>query len=170
MKIITKDAEGRTNGYLIPIWNALEQPDMRPDQVYVTAIAPHCRKGPHLHKKRRGRFAVISGAVICWIRGKDGKYRRGDGSNIIEIAPGEAAALYNVGHDDALVINMPSPAWSKANPDDHPVNEWVDPEEWAVVTRSVPSCFLCKHPATEHDSGGCCRVNFCACQNFRGSE
>ena len=176
MKIVTQDSEGRVNGWLMPIWNALEQPELRPDQVYVTAIAPHCRKGPHLHMARVGRFFCVAGSVTVRMRTpKQPEYEYFDGKLTSDakaiIQPRIACALYNYGDTEALVLNLPSPAWSKENPDDHPVTDWKDPVDWPPRTQPpAPSCSSCKHAAIDHDSGGCCRVNFCSCQDFRRSE
>lgn len=135
MKIETKDSDGKVNGWLIPLWNALERPDLRPEQVYVTAIAPRSRKGPHLHMKREGRFYVISGEVLMRGRYADGSYGEavlGAGRVVKTFIAlcGNPCALYNYGDTEALVINMPSPAWSAEDPDDHPVTDWKDPEGW----------------------------------------
>lgn len=130
MKIETKDTEGRVNGWLCPVWSALDNPELRPDQVYLTAIAPHTRKGPHLHKVRRGCFMVISGSVTIWSRRRDGKYSESTGERLTVVPPGWACALYNHGDTEALVLNLPSPAWSKEQPDEWPVVDWKDPEGW----------------------------------------
>jgi hypothetical protein len=133
MKIETKDTAGNANGYLVPIWNALENPELRPEQVYLTAVAPHTRKGPHLHMKRSGCFICIKGNVKIVTRapgaigyvvaatGEHNQYRR------IVVKPGTAAAIYNSGDEEALVLNLPSPAWSAAEPDEWPVEDWYDP-------------------------------------------
>lgn len=76
-KIPTKGADGSENGYVVPIWNANEQPSLRPDQVYLTVVAPHLSKGPHLHKKRRGRFCCIKGNVRIVTRHKKRKCQGG---------------------------------------------------------------------------------------------
>ena len=41
---------------------------------------------------------------------------------------GASGIIY--GDTEALVLNMPSPAWSKEDPDDWPVLNWQDPEGW----------------------------------------
>jgi mannose-6-phosphate isomerase-like protein (cupin superfamily) len=130
MKIDPFDSTGKPNGCLVPIWNVNERPELRPDQVYLTVIAPRCRKGPHLHKVRRGCFAVLNGAVVVWIRRIDGTYYQADGGDLIIVHPGEACALYNFGDEPLFVLNMPSPAWSKDNPDDWPVYDWQDFPYW----------------------------------------
>lgn len=141
MKIPTKDTEGRDNGWICPVWNALEHPELRPEQVYVTAIAPRSRKGPHLHMKRRGLFFVISGKVVIMAvyPGVGVKHTTMEpGDNGVIVNSGAPCALYNYGDTEALVLNLPSPAWSKENPDDWPVEGWKDPEDWPPVIVPIP--------------------------------
>jgi mannose-6-phosphate isomerase-like protein (cupin superfamily) len=144
----TLDTEGRLNGWLMPIWNALDSPHLRPDQVYVTAIAPHSRKGPHLHMRRRGYFTVLIGEVtiVTVQRGtlssliggevdvpaESQKIYKASRGHKVLVLPGVPCALYNYGDTEALVLNMPSPAWSAEDQDDHPVTDWKDPEDWPV--------------------------------------
>ncbi len=142
MKIPTFDpATKQENGYVILCWNALEQAEERPDQVYVTAIKPGCHKGPHLHKVRCGRFICIKGNVRIetrhpaadvpamwspWLPLVKLTEFSGEqhGHRLIKVEPGVAACIYNDGPAEALVINMPTPAWSKEQPDEWPVEDW----------------------------------------------
>lgn len=131
-KIPTSDATGKPNGYVLPIWNANEQPELRPDQVYLTCVAAHTSKGPHLHMVRRGLFCCIKGNVRVVIRGTASSVEfyktHYSGENnchaLIPVPAGMAACLYNDSDEEALVINMPSPAWSKDAPDENPVENW----------------------------------------------
>jgi hypothetical protein len=144
MKIPTLDTEGRPNGYIITCWNANERPELRPDQVYVTAIAPRSRKGPHLHMRRRGVFLCISGSVKVRTR-RNGMFidrvlSPEDAFPQI-VLPGVPCALYNYGDTEALVLNMPSPAWSAEDPDDHPALDWKDPDDWPQPRKvTCPAC------------------------------
>ncbi len=52
--------------------------------------------------------------------GEDHQYR------MVLVPAGCAAAIYNDGPEEALVLNLPSPAWSAAEPDEWPVENWVD--------------------------------------------
>lgn len=129
MKLPTKDATGKPNGYVIPVWNVNEQPELRPDQVYVTAVAPLSQKGPHLHEIRRGLFCCIKGNVRVVTRWLDqySTHYSGDNYNhaLIEVPPGVEAAIYNDSEsEEALMLNMPNPAWSKDAPDEHEVLNW----------------------------------------------
>lgn len=121
MKIIpTKDAAGRPNGWLGLIWKASEEPELRPDQVYVTAIAPGCMKGPHLHHKARSVFRTIKGEVNILMADGDGGYSFRGKDAVIEA--GTPAALYNLGSEEALVLNLRSPEWTAD--DDHMPDNW----------------------------------------------
>jgi mannose-6-phosphate isomerase-like protein (cupin superfamily) len=132
MKIFTKDQAGRSNGYVLPLWSVLEYPEYRPDQVYVTAVAPLSRKGPHLHMKRRGMFFCVSGIVNIVMRTAFGTYvdrLLPDAKGYcgpVTVPPGVPCAIYNAYSTEALVINMPSPAWSAEDPDEWPVENWED--------------------------------------------
>ena len=134
MQIETKDATtGKLNGYLIPLWNCHEQ-DWRPDQVYVTVVEPACSKGPHLHKKRFGRFVCITGNVeIITRRAKhpetNGLYQRhlsGEDHDyaLIEVPAGVPAEICNIDSIPAVVLNMPTPAWRPDDQDEWPVEDW----------------------------------------------
>lgn len=125
--IPTLDSRGVANGYLLPIWNSLED-DWRPDQVYVTAVYPGAVKGPHLHLTRKGRFCCIHGAVWIVTRDAQGRYHQwptgSPNFTVVHVPAGMPAAIYNQSNETALVLNMPSPAWSPADPDEHPVVDW----------------------------------------------
>ena len=132
MRIETKDTEGRVNGVVFPLWNELTQPGLRPAQVYATTILPGMRKGPHLHMGRRGVFYCVQGKVHVR-KFAEGTYHDRiiePGDNPVFVGRGCPSAMYNVGHQTAIIVNMPNPAWSKETPDDHPVTEWEDPEDW----------------------------------------
>lgn len=132
-RIETKDANGDPNGYLIPLWNKWEDAWV-PDQVYLTVVAPHFSKGPHLHLQRRCRFKCVSGNVEIITREMKhpqtlGIYRNqwsGEDHDyaLVQVAPKIPVQLVN--HEDrpAFVINMPNPAWRPDNTDEWPVEEW----------------------------------------------
>ena len=128
-KIITKNEEGISNGWLVPIFNVHEciiDKKQHPHQVYLTVIAPQAVKGPHLHMKRWGLFTCIRGNAKIVVRTEDGyeEFHTGEKYNFatIQVPAGIPAALQNIGTEEAYVINMPSPAWHKDDQDDHPVS------------------------------------------------
>lgn len=126
-RIETKDAQGKPNGFVLPIWNALES-EYRPEQVYLTSVLPGTSKGPHLHKKREGRFCCVSGNCDVIVRSPNGVYiehlNLGTDNRIIRVPPGYAAQIVCRGDVEARVLNMPNPAWSKEDPDEWPVENW----------------------------------------------
>lgn len=130
MRIETHCADGKVNGFVVPIWNINEDPDLLPHQVYMTAVAPRSQKGPHLHMVRRGMFCCVSGSVRIVLRraASDIYYTDFSGEKydyrIVHVQPGEAACIYNDGDTEALLINMPSPAWRPDAQDEYPVEDW----------------------------------------------
>jgi dTDP-4-dehydrorhamnose 3,5-epimerase-like enzyme len=126
-RIPTKDGTGEPNGWLQAVWSAADPlPDgYRPDQVYVTAIAPGATKGPHLHKCRTGLFTCIAGSAFLRARLSDGVYTSVslDGQ-LVRVEPGIAAQLVNDTDSEAIIINMPSPSWQEHAPDEWPVEGW----------------------------------------------
>lgn len=127
--ILTKDAQGNPNGWVQPLWNSLTS-GYRPAQVYLTALYPGASKGPHLHLRRRGRFSCVQGEVLVVLR-YDKNYiaqRIYPGSEAQIVLPGVACELRNLRTDMiSLVVNMPRPAWSPDEPDEHPVEDWNPP-------------------------------------------
>ncbi len=83
---------------------------------------------------RRGLFVCLKGTVRIVKRDLHGFYSRIIGGEeiygLVIVAPGTPCAIYNYGDEEALVLNMPSPAWSKEEPDEWPVEGWQDPEDW----------------------------------------
>src|SRR2546423_15176087 len=128
-KIITKDAAGNVNGFLIPIFNVHDGfplPEQHPKQVYLTVVAPRKVKGPHLHFKRWGLFTCIAGnaKIILRNEGRYEEYLTGVDHQFrtVQVPAGVSAALQNIGDTDAYIVNMPSPAWHADDQDEHPVS------------------------------------------------
>jgi len=125
-KFVTKDCHGVVNGYLVPIYNRHDgffAPDREPQQVYLTVVAPHSSKGPHLHFIRTGCFTCIKGNVRIVVK-EDGHYREyysGESHDYasVEIPAGVPALLQNVEDVEAFVLNMPNPAWTPTMNDEH---------------------------------------------------
>ncbi len=125
-KFTTKDADGNANGYLVPVYNINEKfypAGEEPQQVYMTTVKPGTIKGPHLHYIRRGCFTCIKGNIRVVLRvegeyqvffsGEDYEYQS------IEIPKGIPAALQCLGDEEAMVLNMPFPAWTPEQNDEH---------------------------------------------------
>jgi len=126
--IPTKDQDGKPNGYVLPIWNNTTD-TYQPHQLYLTTINVGCAKGPHLHMRRAGRFVCIRGDIVVVTRTLHTytEQRSGDaaGYHIIDVPPGMACLLVNVGLSEALVLNTPNPAWRPDDQDDVPVIGWA---------------------------------------------
>lgn len=126
-RIPTKDADGNPNGYVTPIWNAAYD-SYRPEQAYITSVAPGCVKGPHLHHVRSGAFTVIRGTVLIVTR-VNGEYIElrcsADKPSTVYVSPGTPAAMYNMSGNEALILNMPTPPWKADDQDEHPVEGWT---------------------------------------------
>lgn len=128
-KIITRNKDGRANGWLVPILNvhgSVIVGEPHPQQVYLTVVAPGEVKGPHLHLKRWGLFNCIRGNVriVGWTEAGYEQYLSGEGQDFatIQVPAGVPAALQNVDDEEADVLNMPAPAWRADDHDEHPVS------------------------------------------------
>lgn len=126
---ITKNKEGRSNGWLVPIFNVHDgviAAEHHPQQVYLTVIAPREVKGPHLHLKRWGLFTCIRGNAKIVIRTAKGyeEYMTGVDYQFatVQVPAGIPAALQNIGYEEAFMLNMPAPAWHIDDQDEHPVS------------------------------------------------
>lgn len=127
-KISTRNSNGNSNGFLIPIYNVHDDfisEDHQPKQAYLTVCDVGAVKGPHLHLKRWGYFTCIKGniRVIVRINGVYEEYFSGENYDYttIEIPPGTPAAIQNIADEQSYVINTPSPAWHIDDQDEHSV-------------------------------------------------
>ncbi len=119
IKIITKDEQGRSNGFLIPIYNIndnFHDCGKEPQQVYLTVVKPNKKKGPHLHFVRTGFFTCIKGNIKIVVKKESGyhEYFSGDDYEYLSIIieTGIPTLIENIGNCDAYVLNLPSPAWT----------------------------------------------------------
>jgi dTDP-4-dehydrorhamnose 3,5-epimerase len=120
LKYTTKDKSGDINGFLIPIYNVNDKDipeNYTPKQVYLTTVGIGKIKGPHLHYKRDGFFTCIKGNVriILKIDGKYITYFSGENHEYLSIfiPKGIPAAIQNISDEEAFLLNMPNPAWTK---------------------------------------------------------
>lgn len=135
-RIKTQDAQGQPNGWVVPIWRA--DSGEKIEQVYLTVVFTGQSKGPHLHRKRCGRFTCIRGGVEIITRDQDGRYASvqltADQPSTVTVPPGIAAEIYCFTLEPAFLLNMPTPAWSAEDPDEWPVEDW-NPSD--VVTTMI---------------------------------
>lgn len=139
-RIATKDPRGNPNGFVVPLWHVDHGP--RIDQAYLTTVLPGAQKGPHCHMKRRGHYVCIRGAVLIVTRDPEGNYRSFEMSaetqehnRGLDIPPGTVSALYNLGDEEAWLLNMPSPPWRSDDQDEWPVNDWTYEPQLASAVR-----------------------------------
>tara|TARA_B100001057_G_scaffold440554_1_gene474536 strand:- start:48 stop:503 length:456 start_codon:yes stop_codon:yes gene_type:complete len=125
-KYITYDFDKSENGYLVPIYNINDgffEEGKEPQQVYLTVIKADKIKGPHLHYIRTGFFTCIKGDAKFVLKTDNGFEEFYSGENYdylsIEVPTGIPAALQNIGNEDALVLNMPNPAWTPDMDDEY---------------------------------------------------
>lgn len=128
-QVLTKNPDGRPNGFLVPIYNIHETPiaaEQRPQQVYLTVVSPGGVKGPHLHLRRWGLFTCIKGSVKIILKTEAGYEVLFTGPDhgfaTVQVPAGIPAALQNVGDEEAYILNMPSPAWRPDDQDEHDVS------------------------------------------------
>jgi dTDP-4-dehydrorhamnose 3,5-epimerase len=126
---VTKNIEGKENGFLVPLYNVHDSilPDgARPEQVYLTVVSPGEIKGPHLHFIRTGYFTCIKGNVrfILKCKGHYHTFLSGESYSYrsVIVPKGVSAAIQNIGIDSAYVLNMPYPAWTPDMNDEHKDN------------------------------------------------
>lgn len=125
-KFITYDSDKSENGYLVPIYNINDgffEKGKEPQQVYLTVIKQKKIKGPHLHYIRTGFFTCIKGDAKFILKTDKGfeEFYSGESYDYlsIEVPTGVPAALQNIGKGDALVLNMPNPAWTPDMDDEY---------------------------------------------------
>jgi hypothetical protein len=89
----------------------------------MTTIQPGKVKGPHLHFIRTGCFTCIKGnvRVVLKINGKYETYFSGEDHEYLSIIvpTGVPAAVQCLGSEEALMLNMPQPAWTPDMHDEH---------------------------------------------------
>lgn len=125
-RIVTKDSDGGSNGYLVPLYNINDkffEVGHEPQQVYLTVIDCGKIKGPHLHYIRTGCFTCIKGNARFILKTENGYevfYSGEDYEYQSVIVPtGTPAALQNIGNVEAFVLNMPNPAWTPSMADEY---------------------------------------------------
>jgi len=125
-KFVTKGNDGEPNGFLVPIANINDgffAPGKFPEQVYLTSVKRGKVKGPHLHFIRAGFFTCIKGDVkiVLKVEGQYEVFFSGENYNYlsVEIPTGVPAAIQCLGEEEALIINMPNPAWTPEMNDEH---------------------------------------------------
>lgn len=124
--IPTYDQDGASTGSLIPIYNVNDNfcdVNKQPQQAYITIVSPGRIKGPHLHYLRTGFFTCVKGNARFIVKTAN-EYQQvlsGEkhGYRSVIIPAGVPAAIQNIGDDEAYILNLPSPAWTPDQNDEH---------------------------------------------------
>ena len=119
-------ATERGNGVFVPLWRDWDsQYAIDPKMVYFMTVKKGTRKGPHLHKKRTGYITCLSGKVSLILK-QGGAYERVECDaarpTTVEILPGVGLLAINGGDEDALLLNICSPAWHPDDQDSYPAD------------------------------------------------
>jgi predicted O-methyltransferase YrrM/uncharacterized RmlC-like cupin family protein len=133
IRIYDLECHSTPEGSMFPIyrdWDNFHEGYV-PEMVYASTMAPDTEKGPILHRKRREYITAISGEVQMEyyehgnlhrvpLRNKDGV------SKIVTIPPGVPKKLINVDRNsEAVIINLPSPAWRPEDQDTEKFTSWM---------------------------------------------
>src|SRR3989344_3897208 len=117
-KVVTLDAEGRKNGFLVELFK-----DGHKTVAYLTCALPGTFKGYHLHRVRAARYICIRGRmkIILYRNGKREEHVL-DASKPQRffIPAGIATGLENIGDEEAWLVNYPDPPYD-ASPQDEQV-------------------------------------------------
>ena len=122
--IKTKDViHGHQNGIFIPVWRDWDNKyEKEPKMLYVTTCFPGELKGPHLHKLRWSYLTVLKGKVVFIVK-LEKEFKEfiisDEKPQTIVIPAGIPQAHVNIGHDDAIVINLCNPAWHPERQDNY---------------------------------------------------
>lgn len=115
-KVITFDATGAQNGFLIELFKDKETG--LKTEAYLTCALPNAFKGYHLHRVRAARYVPLKGKMkIITYEFENGKWTPTehilDASNPqrLFIPKDVATGLENIGSEEGWLINYPDPAY-----------------------------------------------------------
>jgi len=106
-KVITYDATGKENGWLMELFKAGDK-----TTAYLSATAAGAFKGYHFHRVRVANYVCLKGTmkIILYLSGKREEYILSPGKKLT--IPNEVATgLQNIGDEEAWLINYPDPAY-----------------------------------------------------------
>ena len=122
-KVLTYDAQGRQNGWLMELYKDKETGQKT--EAYLTAALPGAFKGYHLHRVRAARYVAVKGKmrIICYRRQND-KWKpeefilSADQPQRLFIPKNVATGLENIGEEEAWLVNYPDPAYDPSLKDE----------------------------------------------------
>jgi dTDP-4-dehydrorhamnose 3,5-epimerase-like enzyme len=141
--IKTKDVrDGHQNGIFIPVWRDWDKIyDKEPKMVYVTTCFRGELKGPHLHKYRWSYLTVLKGKVVFIVK-VDDEFEEfvvsHEKPQTIVIPAGVPQAHFNIGDEDAIVMNLCNPAWHPENQDNYTADYGdYDFKKWGYCSKKM---------------------------------
>ncbi len=111
-KVDTFDLNKNKNGFLVELFK-----DGDKTLLYKTTLNVGAFKGYHLHRIRSAHYVCIKGKVkIILYKDKEKEEHIMDATepSRLFIPPNVATGLQNIGHEDAWIINYPTPAYDPA--------------------------------------------------------
>ncbi len=132
-KIKTKE------GYMFPIyknWETDLNESHQPKMVYVTTIEPFLEKDIILHEKRVSYITCIQGDVKLTMKVKDNIVdcslydKENNCPNVVLIDKNIPIKLTNVGKENAIIVNCPSPSWHPDDEDTIKFKTWEEYDKW----------------------------------------
>ena len=133
-RIVTKDASGQENGWMIPIFKKDDAffSDYDMNFVYASSVAGMTAKGPHLHKKRECRLIAIEGEVSLVVKVKE-QYEEyalnSKNPEIVVIKAGQPFCVYNRSDLPAILLNFANHIWAQDDTDNYRPENWTYPNE-----------------------------------------
>ena len=119
--IATHDKDKRPNGYLLTLAN-IHEGALPIEQVYITVCDPGDVKGPHMHEgDKHDRFYCIEGRAVVVCRNEetgqiDEFLLEALSNNYLLIPPYNSHAVVALDGKRAVVLSMPSEAYSPGKP------------------------------------------------------
>lgn len=108
-KVITKDSNGKTNGYLIELAKKGHK-----TTCYLTVAHPGCFKGYHLHTLRVSNYTILKGKAKIILYTKNGKEEHildSENLDTLHIPINIPTAFENLWEEDAWLVNYPNPPY-----------------------------------------------------------
>ena len=111
---------------------------------YAVGIRPGRIKGWGMHQLQSDRYLIVHGSVrVVLYDGRDGssthgqvdvRWLSGEAPSLLAIPPGVWHADHNWGDEDALIVNFPTRAYDRDNPDKYRIDPHSDeiPFDWSL--------------------------------------
>jgi dTDP-4-dehydrorhamnose 3,5-epimerase-like enzyme len=130
-RVATKGKDGAPNGWIVPIFRDYDElfKGYTVRFVYMSAVAPHTSKGPHVHHKRQGMLVPVVGRVTV-TRRVGGVYETceldADSPGVCHIPTHVAFKVANETDCEAVLLNLADHAWRQDDQDAPPVEGWEE--------------------------------------------